>query len=250
MDGSEFPMELRLTRFERGSKKLYLGVCREVLPSVADADGKTAAESVNADWASRFMERVGEALDNATTTILGYADVAVETLTDDDPLQVDVGEIKETAAHIARLSQLLQILGRARAGAGEQVDLHDWLLAFEKTLRSGEGTWEPPTLDLNAARPVVRIQQAYLGIVMSYLLDGFRAGAGMSSQIRIATEDERGVSSGGFVIMEISGPRSPRDASSLAYEVVRAILAKNRGDFEIQTDSEKGTRFRISLPGV
>ena len=122
------------------------------------------------------MELVGESIDHSTTTILGYADVAAETLKKDDPLQADVSEIKETAAHIARLSQLLQILGRAPAAAGGEMDLHEWLLGFEKTLYAGTGSLKAPVLELNAVRPKVRLPRAYLGIVMSYLLDGLRAG--------------------------------------------------------------------------
>ena len=176
--------------------------------------------------------------------------VAVETLKKDDPLQTDVSEIKETAAHIARLSQLLQILGRAPAAAGGEMDLHEWLLGFEKTLWAGTGSVKAPVLELNAVRPVVRLQRAYLGIVMSYLLDGLRAGPQPGAPIKISTGNTTDSSSGGFVVMEISGGHPVHNSSSLAYEVVRAILAKNRGDFEIQTDPEEGTRFRISLPAV
>ena len=52
------------------------------------------------------------------------------------------------------------------------------------------------------------------------------------------------------MVIEISGGHPIHTSSSLALEVVRGILAKCRGTFEIQTDSEKGTSFKISLPAV
>jgi len=240
-DGTEFPLELRVTEFERGSRKMYLGVCRKLDGEAPEAAGETEARPAEVEaraWADRFMARMGKDINDAATTILGYSDLALEVLHAEDVARLDVREIKRTAEHVAELSQILRILGRAPTGAGAETGLHEWLEEF----RSGLGG--EVRLELEATAPVVKIERSYLRIVIAYLVGGTAIGRDEGESVVIRTLD----AGAGSVCVEIIRPEPPREVVSLPYEVVRGILAKSRGGLEARAEHGGRVRFRITLP--
>jgi|GEM_PF-500640 len=243
-DETEFPLELRLTEFERGSTRMYLGVCRRANEEDSARAADSGQRAQPADWAGQFMARVGKDINHAATTILGYTGLALDALDEHDSRRVDLRVVKAAGEHIAELSQILQILGRTPGGAGEKTDLHQWIREFQESVPAEAGGQEQIRLALEAEDPLVTVRRSYLRIVLVYLLRGVVGKRGGAPELTIRTRGK----AAGIVSLEVIRPGPLPDSKALAYEVARGILAKSGCSSETAEEPDGRISFSISLP--
>ncbi len=238
-DGSGLPVELRLTRFERGSRLMYIAVCRDRLAALPETN-----ESQQVDCTGRFMSQVGQQVDSAVTNILGHSDIVLGALPADDQNREDLDQIRASAADLARLSRILEIVGRTPAKPGDEVDIHEWLrtIAADSSDRSGD-----VTLRLEASDSAVRVETSYLRIVLTRLLKRAEAGEQASSEIVIRTAI-RPEASGRNLSMEITRSAPVPNFDQLTYELARGIVGKTGCSLNASQNPDGSLCFSLSIP--
>lgn len=243
-DGTERLLELRLTRFERGSHVMYLAVCRARL---APPRRQAKKEPLDVDWTSRFMNYIGQEIDGAATSIFGHTDIVLNTLASNDPHRENVDEIRASGEHLSRLSKILDIVSRTPASLGKEVDIHEWLRAT-----IADGAESPPeihdvVLQLEAADSIVRVETSYLWIVLVRLLKRTEKEGASCSEIVIRTANPP-EATGGRLSMEITRPAPVPDFDQLTYELARGIVGKTGCSLNASQTPDGAVCFSLSIP--
>ncbi len=237
-NGSELPVEFHVTHFERGSRGIYLAMCRERKPAAAGIRGA----SPEVDWPDRFITHAGKEIDTAVTTILGYSDVILGSLPGQSSNRGDVNQIRASGEHLAGLAQILQIVGRTPSKRGRAVDIHEWLRGLPETA-STEGS-QRVTLQLKAEHPVVRVETAYLGIVMARLLNP----SGESKRAILVRTSNGPADEGRGLSIEVTRPASMPRLDPLTYELACGILGKTGCRLDAHEDPDGAVHFTVSCP--
>ena len=244
-DGAELWVELRLTRFERGSRVMYLAVCREHV--AASPHPPEENESLQFDWTSGFMSQIGKEIDGAVTTIRGRSDIILDALPSHDQNRDDVIEIRATGEDLARLSKILEIVGRTPAKPGEEIDIHEWLRAITEDTSEGAGEVRGAKLRLEAPDSIVRVETSYLSVVLARLLKRADNGHQARSEIviRTAVPPE---APGRKLSLEITRPAPVPNFDQLTYELARGIVGRTGCNLDASQNPDGSLRFNLSIP--
>ncbi|TAJ08793.1 MAG: PAS domain S-box protein [Nitrospirae bacterium] len=235
---------------------------------------------------SQKMEAVGQLaggvahdFNNLLTGILGYCDLALERIGEQDPLRSDMGEIKKAGDRAAALTRQLLAFGRRQVLQPKVLDLNLVVADLERLLRRliGEhielGTRLAPALGQVKADPG-QVQQVLMNVVLN-ARDAMPQGGRLTIETanvqagRIGPNRHGSVQPGPYVMVEVADTGCGMDAGTLerifepffttketgkgtglGLSTVYGIVIQSGGCLEVQSEPRRGTKFTIYLPFV
>jgi PAS domain S-box-containing protein len=280
-DGSIYDVEIRSNPAEwEGHYQLYC-VCRDITERKrAEAEKeKLQAQLVQAqkmESVGRLAGGVAHDFNNALQSILGYAELALDTVQDGDPLQTDLREIRKAAERSAALTRQLLAFARKQTVAPRVLDLNETVSGMIRMLERliGEDidlVWIPGP----GSHPT-RIDPSQVDQVLANLAINARdaiAGSGRTTiETGIALFDEAYCAShpdclpGEYVMLAVSDTGCGMDKEILAnvfdpffttkemgkgtglgLATVYGIVRQNNGLINVYSEVNRGTTFRIYL---
>src|SRR5262249_39545072 len=128
-DGSEFPVELTLSRIRTAGLSLVTSFIRDL--SASKRTEEVLRQSEERFRQAQKMEAVGRLaggvahdFNNLLTIISGYSDLLKETLSENDPALASVKEIAKASEQAARLTRQLLAFSRKQVLAPKVLDLN------------------------------------------------------------------------------------------------------------------------------
>jgi two-component system, cell cycle sensor histidine kinase and response regulator CckA len=235
-------------------------------------------QSQKMDSLGRLAGGVAHDFNNLLTVIRGYADVLTRELSDGDPRQGEVREIRRAADRATTLTRQLLALSRRQVLVPREVDLNALVQEMEQMLRRVIG--ENITIDTvrGADTGWVRADPGQLEQVLLNLAvnarDAMPRGGTLTIETRRAIippgrEDAatRGVPPGDYVVFRVTdtGTGIDRETQAKIFEpffttkplgegtglglsTVYGIVQQSSGVITVESEPGAGTSFRIFLP--
>jgi len=220
---------------------------------------------------------VAHDFNNMLTAIIGYGNMAVLRLPDDDPVQGYLRQILTAADRGATLTQSLLAFSRRQLISLEPVDLNAIILAFEPLLRRVAGESLRLDLRLSPVAVVIIADRAQIEQVLMNLVINARDALGGDGMVTIETGSKRiseteaeklGLEADGvFACLSISDNGSGMDeetakrifepffttkevgkGTGLGLAMVYGIVQQHRGSISVVSAVGTGTRFDILIP--
>ncbi|MBT3275472.1 MAG: response regulator [Spirochaetales bacterium] len=104
------PFETTLYRTKPGEDDLLIAVCRDI--SVQKAREQEIRYSQRMDAVGKLAGGIAHDFNNLLTVITGYSDLIINTMTEDNPFQEDIIEIRSAAERAVLLTKQLLAFGR------------------------------------------------------------------------------------------------------------------------------------------
>lgn len=283
-DGTEFPMELSLSKMGEGSEIYFTGIIRDISErKKAEEELRQSEEQLRQ---SQKMETVGQLaggvahdFNNLLTAIIGYCELALYKLEPDNPLHKDVGEIKRAANRAATLTRQLLAFGRKQIFQPKVLHLNEVLLEMDKMLRRLIGEEIELKTVLSPALGWARADQAQIEQVISNLIlnarDAMPSGGIMTVETRNSELDENytrnhvDTKAGSFIMVAVTDTGSGMNAetkshlfepffttkdkaktSGLGLSTAYGIVKQSGGHISVYSEVGKGSTFKVYLPRV
>jgi len=227
----------------------------------------------------RLAGGVAHDFNNLLNVIMGYGELLLERLAEDDPSRSKIVEIRSAAERAASLTRQLLAFSRNQVIQPRILDLNVLLAEMEKMLRRliGEdvelSTRRPQGLDRVKADPG-QIEQILMNLVVN-ARDAMPDGGKLAIEVANVDLDDAFVRShpgsrpGRFVIIEVSDSGMGMDAevqshifepffttkeagkgTGLGLATVYGIVKQNDGYIEVESAPGRGATFRVYLPRV
>ncbi len=223
----------------------------------------------------RLSGGIAHDFNNILTTILGYVDVALDRLEDDDPLRPDLDEIRAMGERGAGLVQQLMSVSRPQPVVRRRVLLNEVVLGVEDMLRR----LLPPAVQVSvlpAPGPLEifadpgQLEQILLNLAIN-ARDAMPDGGRLEISIGRSTAAEAGtqhvVGGGEYARLEVRDTGLGMDAatrssalepffttkpagkgSGLGLASVHSIVMSANGTIQLDSEPGKGTRVILHLP--
>ncbi len=225
----------------------------------------------------RLAGGVAHDFNNLMTAIIGYADLAVAALPEDDPLAADLREIRETADRAANLSQQLLAFSRRQMVEPRVVNLNELIVSTHRMLRRLIGEDIELVTTTSSDLGLVRIDPNQFTQVLVNLAVNARDAMPAGGTLMLRTEnvelDERsavgvpGSAPGNYVMLMVSdtGTGMTQEVQSHLFEpffttketgkgtglglaTCYGIVKQAGGNITVTTAPGKGAAFHIYLP--
>jgi CheY-like chemotaxis protein len=211
------------------------------------------------------------------SVVIGYGDLALDSLRQGDPLRADLEEIRRAAQRSAVLTRQLLAFSRKQVLQPRVLDLNEVVSETERMLRRVIGDDIDLALGLAAAlSPVVadpgQIQQVIMNLVVN-ARDALPRGGRITVETANVIFDESyarahsAVKPGAYVLLAVSDNGTGMDAETqrrifepffttkdaskgtgLGLSTVYGIVQQSGGDVRVYSEPGRGTTFRIHLP--
>lgn len=235
---------------------------------------------------SQKMEAVGQLaggvahdFNNLLTIILGYSDIVMESLRQDDPLCELVGEIQKAAQRSSSLTRQLLAFSRKQVLAPKVLDLNEVVRDTEKMLRRVISEDVVLTTKLHPRLAPVKADPGQLEQVLLNLAVNAKDAMPHGGTLTIETNNveldadyvqARGAARDGWhVMLAVTDSGSGIDADTkrhifepffttkelgkgtgLGLAVVHGVVKQSGGHIEVYSEPGIGTSFKIYLPAV
>ena len=196
-------------------------------------------------WIRTFAERAALRFNHLLTSVVGYSDLLLESVSKDDPLHEGLREISDAGRRAARLSRALQRAGRAEPSQREPIDaqavLREVLATLEEDPLAGAGL--NPALEESEAWLVA--DQTQLELVFHSLaarsLEALSGEGRVTVRTRVSPwEDAKRCFVCEFACESPSGAvgfpylaENTKEEDALEFSVVRSLLSRNGGTLEM-----------------
>lgn len=277
VDGSVVHAEVAAVPFDDDDDKSVLLVLRDV------GDRAVLSERFRQ---SQRMEAVGQLaggvahdFNNILTTIRGYSDLILDSLTKGDPLAEDIREIKNATERAASLTRQLLAFSRRQQMAPAPLDINRVVLDIQRMLMRMIGDNIGLITDLEPDLGTIKADRSQIEQVIMNLAVNARDAMpeGGTITIRTANVDMAGervdmapeLPTGAYVLLEMTdtgvgmGPdiifhifepffttKAKDKGTGLGLSTVYGIVKQSGGDIAVNSEPGKGTTFRIYLPIV
>ena len=139
-DGSEFPVELTVTRIRVDGPPMFTGFIRDITERKQAAEALQKSEeqfrqAQKMEAIGRLAGGVAHDFNNLLTVITGYSQLLSETLNSDDPTRGLVDEIAKAADRAASLTRQLLAFSRKQMLATRVLDLNGVVTDMQKMLQ-------------------------------------------------------------------------------------------------------------------
>ncbi|MDQ3293259.1 MAG: PAS domain S-box protein, partial [Actinomycetota bacterium] len=170
-DGSEFPVELTVTRVDMTGPPLFTGYLRDLTDRIrADEERESLEHRLNQ---SQRLESLGQLaggiahdFNNLLAVILGYAGFVAEHPGIDDEVRGDVERIQRAGQRAVDLTHQLLIFGRRDTVEPAVLDLNAIVADVQELLARSIGADVRLVVDTAPDRPAVRIDRGQLEQVL------------------------------------------------------------------------------------
>ena len=208
--------------------------------------------------ARRLATRVGTRLSHLVQPLLGFTEIALESLEADHPVRTDLQEIGRASSRVVLLAQALEMYGGASRSHAEPLELNGFLERLEPDLRfvlqpstrlQLEKSIHPVTV--NADPGLTRTAALLLAcnaeeamppgsiITLTVGADGLRiadSGAGLPSEVRIAP------------FKPLTSTKDAERGVGLGLHAARAAMRLQHADLQLQHSGEQGSVLALVFP--
>jgi PAS domain S-box-containing protein len=259
-DGSAVNIEISRTVVAVGDEKLVLSVGRDVTDRLALAEQLRHSQKMEA--VGRLAGGVAHDMNNVLGAVMTYAEFLTDALDDGDPRRDDAEEIRKAARRGAALTRQLLAFSRQQVVQPRVVDLNEVINGMLKMLRTLVGEDIDVRADLVAPLPSIKIDPGHLEQVLMNLAVNARDAMPTGGTLLIATSSESGrvkltVSDEGMGMDQATRERvfepffttkAPGKGTGLGLSTVFGIVKQSGGDIDVESESGRGTTFRIAWP--
>lgn len=222
---------------------------------------------------------VAHDFNNILSAIIGYGNVALMKMADDDPQRMNIEHMLEAADRAAHLTKDLLLFSRKQVSERRAVDLNDIVRKVEKFLRRVIGEDVECKTILHNAPIAVSADSHQIEQVLMNLATNARDAMSRGGAFTVATEqvllDGEFVAAhgyggtGAYALMTVSDAGAGMDeetrthifepffttkevgkGTGLGLAVVYGIIKQHDGFINVYSEPGKGTTFRIYLPMV
>ena len=233
-------------------------------------------QSQKMDAVGQLAGGVAHDFNNLLTIINGYAAIQLTTLAPDDPMYPMVQEVREAGLRARDLTRQLLAFGRQQVLQPVVLDLNEALQEVTQMLRRLIG--EDVELVTVAASDVLRVRAdpGQIGQVLMNLAvnarDAMPTGGALTVETRNVVvggaPDGREVPPGRYAVLSVTDTgtgmsdevknhifepffttKDPGKGTGLGLATVYGIVKQSGGHIEVETAPERGTTFRVYLPG-
>lgn len=283
-DGTEFPVELTLARWNTASGEFFTGIVRDLSERRrAEEEHERLQDqlrqALKMEAVGRLAGGVAHDMNNMLTPILGYAEMLVEDTPNEDPRRADVEEIAAAASRARDLTRQLLAFARKQTLDMRALDLNAVVQEFQKMLC--RMLRDDVSLELRLAPflgvvegDVGQLEQVLLNLVLN-AQDALPAGGAISVETGetvmrdVAGEIEHEVAPGSYVVMTVTDnghgmqpevlehlfepfftSKEKGRGTGLGLATAYGIVKQHGGDISVRSEPGRGSVFKVYLPHV
>ena len=277
-DGSEFPVELSITRSDEPQGRVFSGFLRDL---TEHKRAETERQRLEAEHAQlQKMDALGQLtggivhdFNNVLAVILSSGSLIGRQLDERHPAQREVGEIVGAAQGAAGLTRQLLAFSRGQQLNPERLVLNDAVLAMAPVLRRLLGNELQLQTELDPAGPEVEVDPSQLSQIILNLVVNARDAMPGIGVVRIATAAETieattalAVEPGPYAVLRVSdsgsgmSPQTQARAlepffttkgeqgTGLGLSTIYGIVKQSGGELTIESAPGEGTTVSVLLP--
>ncbi len=275
-------MEITERCFLREDRPVHIAAIRNIAARVqAEAEQATLQEKLaqvrKMESIGRLAGGVAHDFNNMLGVILGYGELALDTVAQDDPLHANLTEIITAARRSAHMTRQLLAFARKQTVVPKVLDLNETVEGMLTMLRRliGEDihiSWQP-----NAGLWPVKIDPSQIDQILANLCVNARDAIGGVGTLSIETKnvridreycaDQPYFVPGEYVLVVVKDNGRGMDQATLAnlfepffttkdvgegtglgLATVYGIVKQNDGFINVESEPDQGTTFKIYLP--
>ena len=281
-DGTEVPIELALSMWKMGPDDYLTGVLRDITERKRVAEALRLQEeqfrqAQKMEAVGRLAGGVAHDFNNLLTGIVGYADLLVDRLAEEDPSRRHVVEIQKAGRIAASLTRDLLAFSRKQARQPVVVSLNDVVTNAENLLRRLVGVEIDLQVSLDPALQSVKadpsqVQQVLMNLAVNAAdamprggrlaiatgnlasgEKGRRLPAGDAPHVRLTVTDT-GTGIPPEVMPHLFEPffttKGAGHGTGLGLATVYGIIQQSDGDIWVDSVVGEGSTFTVCLPAV
>ena len=283
-DGTEFPVELSITRIGMGGVPTFTASIRDISERKKAEQDKLLLEQQLRQ--AQKMEAIGQLtggiahdFNNMLTVIIGYSELMLQKLKADDPLRSEVEQVKEAGVRASLLTRQLLAFSRKQVLQPRVLDLNAVLTNMDRMLQRliDENidlvTMPSPGLGRVHADPG-QIEQIIMNLAVN-ARDAMPQGGKLTIETANVELDDAyarehvSVKPGPYVMLAVSDTgcgmdaetqarifepffttKEPGKGTGLGLSTVYGIVKQSGGDIWVYSEPDRGTTFKIYLPWV
>jgi PAS domain S-box-containing protein len=276
-DGTEFPIELAVTRIPSDGAPLFTGFIRDITERRALEEGLRQAHKMEA--IGRLAGGVAHDFNNILMSIMGCSDLLLLQTPENDPRRIDAAEIKQAVERGAALTRQLLTFSRRQAIEPRRIDLSDVVAKMNNMLKRLIG----PEIHLTMVRgeePVMiladpnHIEQVVMNLVIN-ARDAMINGGRLTVEVGTLTVSPEvsqrltGGTAGTYARLRVSDTGTGIDpvnlsrlfepffttkaagkGTGLGLSIVYGIVQQNGGHISVSSELGRGTTFQMLFPVV
>jgi PAS domain S-box-containing protein len=284
INGTPKFMELVITPGQWRGEDVVFGFGRDVTEQkIAEKEKgllqEQLVQSQKMEAIGRLAGGVAHDFNNLLTAIQGFADLAIDSLDESDPVRSDVVEIKNAADSAASLTQQLLAFSRKQIIAPKILNINDIVTRSQKMIRRIIGEDIQPTLNPEANLWKTRVDPGQIDQILVNLAVNARDAMSDGGKLTIETANASVESefcihcgkpfSGEYVMLSVEDTGAGMDeqtrekifepffttkdvgkGTGLGLSTVFGIVVQNEGHINVESELGKGTRFSIYLPAA
>ncbi|MFQ5843533.1 MAG: PAS domain S-box protein [Planctomycetota bacterium] len=276
-DGTEFPLELSVARWEEGGETFYSGIVRDVTARKRLED--ELRQSQKMESIGRLAGGVAHDLNNKLSVVIGLADLALKEVADGHPVRNDVEQIRIAGEQAASLTRQLLAFGRKQVLQPKILNLNDLVAKSVQMLERLIGEDIHLIFVRGSALGRVRVDPSQMEQVIMNLAVNARDAMPRGGTLTIETANialdanyarsRPEVEPGDYVMLGVSdtgcgmAPETRARAfepffttkeegkgTGLGLSVIHGIVKQSGGHVRVYSEPEQGASFKIYLPSA
>ncbi len=225
----------------------------------------------------RLAGGVAHDFNNLLTTIVGYAEMSLDSLAPDDPRRKGLDEIMRSARSATSLTQRLLVFSRKQVVSPEALDLNTVVANLESMLRRLIGEDIEFDVRLGAGISTIHADRVQVEQVLMNLAINARDAMPTGGRLVVATKNllvsdadaagDPSVAAGDYVVLAISDSghgmtpevqarifepffttKEPGKGTGLGLSTVYGIVRQSDGHIHVESEPGHGTRFEVRFP--
>jgi PAS domain S-box-containing protein len=281
-DGTEFPVELNVRRFQLGGQTALVGIARDVSERERGELERARLEeqlrqAQKLESIGRLAGGVAHDFNNLLTVINGYGDLLLQRLRGDDPARGPLTQIRKAGERAAELTQQLLAFSRKQIAEPRPVDVNEQIADTRDMLQRLLGEDIMLVTSLAAASARVMADPGQLHQVLMNLAVNARDAMAAGGRLELTTANVEleeasadamaGTAPGRYVELSVTDNGSGMDeetqrqifepffttkargeGTGLGLSTVYGIVKQSGGWVGVRSTPGQGTTFRILLP--
>ncbi len=283
-DGTEFPVELAITRVELPGPPVFTAYLRDLtdrkrIEAERQALGERLRQSERLESLGQLAGGVAHDFNNLLGVILNYAAFVAEETAGNPAINADAEQIRTAAERGARLTRQLLIVGRREAIRPAVLDLNAIITDIHDLLSRSIGEQVELTVSPSSGLPAIRADRGQIDQVLLNLAvnarDAMPAGGTLHIATQVADLDEDylrlhpDARQGRHVELTVTdtGTGIPPEIADRIFEpffttkpqgqgtglglaTVYGIVTEAGGSLSVHSEPGTGTTFRLLFPAV